>query len=308
MTFSRQITIISTVLLAACLASSVLLLRQVDRLRTSATLEEILYVPSPKILRKLSLGYNGLLADIYWTRAVQYFGNKHHEGADHYALLAPLLEITVALDPHLKPAYDYGSSFLAPKPPAGAGEPQRAIELEKYGIRNNPDDWKLYYQLGFIDYMELRDYEAAARAFESGSRVPHAHPFLKLLAAQMAEHAGDPQTARLMWTTTYQTSTDFAIRANAAAHLRALQVDRDVTNLEGVVQQYRKHNGYLPDNFEEMARAGMLPGIPVDPLGHPYKLHDGHVELSVPDDFPFVQKGLPPGYIPPKAPKILPTD
>ena len=29
----------------------------------------------------MSLGYDGLLADIYWTRAVQYFGGKHHDGA-----------------------------------------------------------------------------------------------------------------------------------------------------------------------------------------------------------------------------------
>ena len=29
----------------------------------------------------MSLGYDGLLADIYWTRAVQYFGSKHHEGS-----------------------------------------------------------------------------------------------------------------------------------------------------------------------------------------------------------------------------------
>ena len=29
---------------------------------------------SPKAVKRLSLGYDGLLADIYWTRAVQYFG------------------------------------------------------------------------------------------------------------------------------------------------------------------------------------------------------------------------------------------
>jgi len=39
-----------------------------------------------------------------------------------------------------------------------------------------------------------------------------------------------------------------------------------------------------------------LPGIPVDPDGHPYKLSpEGRVEVRVPDDFPFATKGLPPG-------------
>ena len=70
-------------------------------------LEEVLYISSPKALKKMSLGYDGLLADIYWTRAVQYFGGKHHEGAHHFNLLAPLLEITTTLDPHLLVAYEY---------------------------------------------------------------------------------------------------------------------------------------------------------------------------------------------------------
>jgi len=48
--------------------------------------------------------------------------------------------------------------------------PRRAIELAEYGIRNNPNEWKLYYQLGFIHYMELQDYAAAADAFARGSR------------------------------------------------------------------------------------------------------------------------------------------
>lgn len=306
---SLRVTVTASLLLVTCLLGSVLLLRRLDQVRAGATLEEVLYIPSPATLKRMSLGYHGLLADVYWTRAVQYFGNKHHDGAARYDLLAPLLEITTTLDPQLIVAYDYGSSFLAPKPPNGAGMPQRAIDLVNYGIRNNPDEWRLYYELGFIYYMELKDYEGAARAFARGANVPHAHPFLKLLAGQMAEHAGDLQTARMMWTTTHETTNDRAVRFNAAAHLRALQVDEDVAALEKIVDLYRQKTGRLPLSFSDLQSAGMLRGTPIDPLGHPYKLTtDGRVELRVPDDFPFVQKGMPPGYVPPVAPKVLPTD
>ena len=217
-----------------------LLLRALDRVRSGATLEEVLYIPSPKALKRMSLGYDGLMADIYWTRAVQYFGTKHHVGASQYDLLAPLLNITTALDPRLIVAYQYGGNFLAPKPPNGAGMPHAAIDLVQFGIQHNPDDWHLYYQLGFIYYMELKDYEHAADAFARGSRVPNAHPFLKIMAGLMAERAGDINTARLMWTMSYQNTTDKAIKANAAAHLRAIQVDEDVTNLEGAVERYKE--------------------------------------------------------------------
>jgi hypothetical protein len=306
---SRQVTVAFSLVLVACVAASVLLLRRVDQMRTGATLEEVLYISSPKALKKMSLGYDGLLADIYWTRAVQYFGSKHHEGSHQFDLLAPLLEITTTLDPHLLVAYEYGANFLAPQPPNGGGMPERAIELEEFGIRNNPNEWRLYYNEGFIRYMEVKDYAGAAEVFARGSRVPNAHPFLAVLAANMAEHAGDQQMARMMWSTTYQTTKDKTVRANAAAHLRALQSDEDVTNLEEMTGRYRQQTGRFPSSFSELQTMGWLRGEPVDPLGHTYKLMpDGRVEVRVPDDLPFIQKGMPPEYVAPATPKFLPAD
>jgi tetratricopeptide (TPR) repeat protein len=305
---SRQITLVASTLLLACMLASVLLLRKVDRLRSGATLQEVLYISSPKALKRLSLGYDGLLADIYWTRAVQYFGSKHFAESQHYDLLAPLLEITTALDPHLTVAYEFGANFLAPKPPNGAGQPQRAIELSEFGIRNNPNEWRLYYDLGFIYYMELKDYTHAADAFARGSRVPNAHPFLGVMAAQMAQHSGELRMAQMMWSTTYQSTQDRNVRANAATHLRALQVEEDVTNLENLVGAYRSKTGRLPSSLTDLQAAGMLREVPMDPLGHTYKLiSDGRVEVRTPDDFPFLTKGTPPGYVAP-PPKFLPSD
>jgi hypothetical protein len=129
------------------------------------------------------------------------------------------------------------------------------------------------------------------------------------MAALMAEHAGEIKTARLLWTTTYQTSQDPDVRANAVAHLRALQVDEDVTNLENLISQYHQQNGQFPKSFADLEAAGLLRRTPVDPLGHAYKLMpDGQVEVREPDDLPFIQKGIPRDYTPPKKPKFLPND
>jgi tetratricopeptide (TPR) repeat protein len=234
---------------------------------------------------------------------VQYFGYRHHYFATSYNQLAPLLEITTHLDPHLMVAYEFGTSFLAPKPPHGAGEPERAIELLEYGIQQNPDSWKLYYDLGFVYYMELRDYKKAAETFERGSHVPNAHPFLKVMAAQMAQHAGEYETARMLWSATYQTAQDAQIKENAVEHLRALRVDEDVEHLQQAVTRFGERTGRLPASITELVAAEGLSGTPVDPDGHPYRLTpEGRVEIRVPDDFPFASKGLPRGYKP--SPKI----
>jgi tetratricopeptide (TPR) repeat protein len=299
MSGSRKVTVTASALLLFSLASSVFLLRRVDQVRPTATLEEVLYLNSPEWVKRLSLGYTGLLADIYWTRAVQYFGSHHVAKTKDYNLLYPLLEITTALDPKLVVAYQFGATFLEPKPPEGAGQPDKAIALIEYGIRNNPDNWKLYYELGFVYYyMEPKDYAKAAEAFERGAKVPNAHPFLGALAAQMAQHAGEVETSRMLWQAAYATTHEDLIRKNAVAHLRALKVDEDVTELDKLVAAYREHTGTPPSSFNVLIGAGMLPGVPVDPDGKPYKLVDGRIELRNPEDFPFVQKGLPPGYTP----------
>lgn len=299
MSGSRKVTAVASSLLLLSLAASVLLLRRLDQVRSQATLEEVLYFSSPKVVQRLSLGYDGLLADIYWTRAVQYFGSRHVTRTTDYKLLAPLLEITTALDPKLMVAYEFGASFLGPKPPEGAGQPDKAIALLEGGIRNNPDNWKLYYDLGFIYYMDRKDYARAAEAFERGTHVPKAHPFLRVLAAQMAQHAGEIQTARMLWQTTYATTKDEMIQQNAIAHLRALEVDEGVTKLEKMVAAYSEKTGRLPSSFNQLIGAGMLAGLPRDPDGKPYKLMaDGRIELRNPEDFSFAEKGLPPGYKP----------
>jgi hypothetical protein len=290
-------TIAACICLVASMGASILTLRRVEQLRPRATLEDVLYISSPKILKRASLGYDGLMACIYWTRAVQYFGNRHATGVSTYNLLAPLLEITTALDPHLLPAYQFGAVFLAPEPPYGAGQPDRAIRLMEYGIQHNPDSWRLYNDLGFIYYIDLKDYKNASAVFARGSQVPNAHPFMKIMAAQTAQHAGEYSTARMLWIAIYETSRDTNIRQNAAEHLRAIQVEEDVTNLQNAVTRFGQRTGRLPASISELVAAEHLPGIPVDPDGHPYRMSpDGRILVQNPDDFSFITKGLPPGY------------
>jgi hypothetical protein len=299
MTATRRINLIATAVLLIALASSAGMLYWIDRWQRGKAFQDVLYIRSPKTLKRMSLGYTGLLADIYWTRAIQYFGYQHHIGSGDYHLLAPLLDITTQLDPKLLPAYQFGSNFLCPKPPNGAGEPQKALALANYGVQHNPDQWRLYYNLGFLYYTEFKNYAKAADAFARGSRLPVTNPFMPILAARMAQHAGEFDTARMLWFTTYQSTKDNEIRRNATDHLRALRVDEDVTQLENVVQRYAKQVGRLPRSISDLESAGLIHGTPRDPNGHPYKITtDGRVEVQDPDSILYITKGLPPGYQP----------
>src|SRR5512147_2888440 len=102
---SWRISMVSGALLVASLTGATFTLKGLDRVQSGATLKDVLYISSPRALKRMSLGFDGLLADIYWTRAVQYFGGKHRQENAQYELLAPLLDITTTLDPHLIVAY-----------------------------------------------------------------------------------------------------------------------------------------------------------------------------------------------------------
>src|SRR5258708_27028659 len=122
---------------------------------------------------------------------------------------------------------------------------------------------------------------------------------MKVMAAQMATHAGDFATARMLWSATYDTSTESNIRQNAVEHLRAIKVDEDVTNLQAAVARFGERNGRVPIGMPELANAEHWRGIPVDPDGNAYQLSpEGHVVVQKPDDFPFITKGIPAGYKP----------
>lgn len=247
----------------------------------SRQLEEVAFMPVGPDLRRLSLGYEGLLADIYWTRVVQYFGRRRIEHDAHYDLLGRLLNDTVDLDPQLLIAYRFGAIFLAEKPPQGAGQPERALELLRKGIVANPSYWRLWEDLGFVYYWDMKDYPAAARAFQAGSNVPGAMSWMKALAAKVAAEGGQLQTSRILWTQIYQGAENASIKKSTIEHLKGIDAQDAIQRLNDLLDTYRAKVGKPADSFRDLVTAGYLRAIPVDPSGAPFEIGpDGTTVLS----------------------------
>ena len=229
-----------------------------------------LYVTSGETLRDLSFGYAGLLADIYWARAVQYFGRQRLAGGRSFDLLGPLLRVTTTLDPHLLIAYRFGAIFLAEEPPRGAGQPEEALALIRRGMVANPSYWRLWQDLGFIYYWDLKDYAHAARAFQAGSQQPGADPWMKPLAASVAAQGGELETSRLLWAEVYRQAGNESIRRSAIEHLAALQAAEEMRQLDQALAAFRRRQGRSAHSFRELIDAGLVSREPVDPSGAPY--------------------------------------
>ena len=236
---------------------------------------EVLFIPSGRILRRLSLGYEGLLADIYWTRAVQYFGRKRLAHSTEFTLLGPLLQITTELDPHLLIAYRFGSVFLAEKQPRGAGQPLEALALLRRGIVANPDYWRLWEDVGFVYYWDLQDYAAAARSFETGSERPGAMRWMRVMAAQVTAAGGQLATSKVLWSEIARQAEDQQVRRSALEHLAAIQAKLEMNKLEELLAVYASRQGKPAGSLQALVAAGYLRALPRDPSGTFYLLDPG---------------------------------
>ena len=240
-----------------------------------------LVLRSGKLLKLMSLEYAPLIADIYWTRVVQYYGDKSVRRDANFELLWPLLDVTTTLDPNLLVAYRFGSMFLSENEPRGAGRPDLAIQLVQRGIDANPDYWRFYQDLGFIYYFELHDYQKAAAAFLEGSKKPAALTWMKVLAAKVTEQGDNPETSAFLWNDIYTTTTDPQMKENAGTHLQLLKSDEDCKAIDALSADFEKKNSRKPSSIQELVSAGFLKGVPADPTGQRYVLaDDGKAQLD----------------------------
>jgi len=264
----------------------------IDAQRTSMSEErDPVLLHSGKLVKAMSLEYAPLLADIYWTRVVQFYGNKRMRGQANLELLWPLLDITTTLDPNLVVAYRFGAIFLSQSAPSGAGRPDLAVQLIQRGIQVNPDYWRLYEDLGFVYYFDLKDYPKASEAFLEGSKKPGALVWMKIMAARIAAEGESYTTSLFLWKDIYDSTTDPQVKANALRHLELLQVKEDCSQLDAVADEYAKRYGKRPARVSDLVQAGLIRGIPRDPKGFAYVLgQDGKAELNL--DSPLLEREL----------------
>jgi hypothetical protein len=259
---------------------------------------DAVYVTSGTALRRLTGAYTALAADVYWVRAIQYFGATRRRLAeersrgpeppralaatpDEYPNLYPLLDITTSLDPRFNIAYRFGAVFLAEPPPGGPGRPDLAIKLLEKGLAERPDKWEYMEDIGFVHYWYRHDYRAAAVWFGRAADIPKAPWWLRSLAATTLAQGGDRASSRLMWQGIRESAEIDWLRRDAERRLAQLQVLDDIDALQKRVDAFASRPGGPFTDWASLVRAGAFPGVPVDPTRTPYELDaDGRVRLS----------------------------
>lgn len=185
--------------------------------------EDTLYIRSGEVLKRASLGFTGLTADAYWINTTLYFGEKFQQqrltgeqfDISRLDLLKPMLELVTDLDPRHVAAYRFGGFFLQ------YDDPAEAINFIRKGIRGNPNEWRLYQDLGFALWRQGK-FREAADAYSSGARLPGAPAWMQPMAATMIAKGGDRETARQLFQRLYEESNDGFVRQVCEEQLQLL--------------------------------------------------------------------------------------
>jgi tetratricopeptide (TPR) repeat protein len=257
-------------------------------------------------LKGFSFGAEGLLADWYWMRTLQYVGDKVLNSNVEVLnlddlqplnprLVEPYLRNSTDLDPHFLGPYYFGAVVLP------AIDKEKAIELTNKGIADNPNEWRLYQYLGYI-YWQHGRYEEASEAYARGAKVPGAAPFLSLMAGAMKSQGGSRETARAIYRQMAEESDDVNIRNAALMRWQQLMALDDIDAIDRALSKEKQRRGTCVSSLKEILphlRGETLPdgrdfqlnkqGELADPLGFPYKLTD-NCTASLSDESPLPRK------------------
>ena len=262
-----------------------------------------LWLQSGPAVKRMALGYDTVAADIYWMRAVVYYGGQRlvGESSRTYDLLYPFLDLATTLDPRFSVAYRFGALFLTEAYPNGPGRPDLSIALLERGISQDGGRWEYMHDIGFIYYWWLHDYAKAAEWFARGGEVPGAPTWLAPMAATTLAVGGDRQSSRTLWRQLKESSDIAWIRTNAEKRLAQLDAMDMLDQLNLMANRYAAREGHVAQSWQTLVAAERLRGVPLDPAGVPFVINPstGLVELAFDSPLaPLPEEPPPPASIP----------
>lgn len=237
-----------------------------------ATTEEQLYLNGATV-KRVSLGFNGLAADWYWMRSLQYVGRKvltngqglqlDDLGTLDLKLLPPLLDTATTLDPQFMEPYEYAAIVLP------GIDVKEAVRITEKGIAANPSSWRLHQHLGYIHWQQ-QDYEAARNTYREGAKLPGAPAWMEAMQARMAAEGGSRDTAREIYQRMYEQADDEKVKEMARRRLLQLQSFDERDGLRRLMTAYQSQTGRCPSSWSELAPALHALKIQLDAAGAPF--------------------------------------
>lgn len=231
-------------------------------------------LPSSEALQLLSLSYKNLVADYYWLRCINDYGDKRM-AAGHYPNLLPLLTRVQSLDPNFVAPYIFAGNVMTL-----SDMPWReALAMLETGMKQRPDSWRIAFSYGFNMYFLGESLDKAARALALAAANPDAPPYAGPLAIRMAAEAGEPEVGLNMVDALLSETQDKAQIETLQERRLKLLLEVHLKHLNAAAKLYRQRQSHAPPHVEALVGYGDVHYIAPDPLGGAFFIDaDGNVD------------------------------
>ncbi len=223
--------------------------------------------PRPHVLKTASLGYHTLVADFYWLAAIQYYAQCIEEGKFPKDLYS-MADFITDLDPRYGVVYYFTGLNLMIE----VAERRKVESILEKGARNRPDNWRIFFFLGFYQYFVLGKYYEAAQNLETVCKLRD-HFRYCLLASRIRAEAGEPGLGiRFLREMYKQTENEYA-RGRLYSRIQELRTRQMEMELDSAAEKFRDREGRYPSALEELVEEGILKAVPEHPMqGHEFVL------------------------------------
>jgi len=177
-------TIIMIVLVALVFTAIVPVQRHLDgKKQTWEEQEELLYLPSGRVLHIVTLGFDQVAADIIFIKMISYFAT--HSATDHtYTWLYHMADIITDLDPYFRFPYIFAGLMLNLE----ANQFDNARRILEKGMLVYGDDWYFPFLLGLNYLFHDADLNRAADYFERASELEGSPEYLAHFTQTLRTH------------------------------------------------------------------------------------------------------------------------
>jgi len=228
--------------------------------------ESLLHFPSSEHIKLATLGYDAVMADLLWARTIVSFGEQFQKDKNYKWLYRPL-DIITTLDPYFEEVYMYGGILLAME----AKQIDESIALLEKGIKNCPENWRLYFYLGFYYTYYKNDNAKAIMYLKKAASLPGHPAYLPRLVGHLYAKSGKIELAIKYLEETYKLfEKDEKRRAAIDSQIKELVVEKHKIFLKNAAEAYKKAYGKYSSKLEDLITAGMINSIPVEPHGGRY--------------------------------------
>ncbi len=241
---------------------------------------DLLFLPSPEMVKLLSHGNPGMAADVFYLWSIQYY--SFFQPNERFLYLEPVYNLITDLDPLFFDAYRIGALIMQIQTGGDQEQLKKAVRrLFDKGLRNLPESWELAEAAAWDMHMRFSDREAALHYAEVAAGLPGSAGRIKRMVGvwRDKENEWTIDDSIIYWRQAVDDAVDQYDRTMCLSKLYDAVVLKDRESLDPRLRAFAAGTGRCANEWDDLIRVGLLERVPLDLSGNAYGIDSESCQL-----------------------------